>query len=144
MQKKAVRIICGKKYNAHTDPLFKSQNILKLYDLYKLQGIKLYSNIMDKKCPKYLQCNLQINATIHQYNTRQATNIYRQHANSRYDAICLSQKMYETWNVLPMQLKQLRENISSNRFIIHVKKFLSSEYNTTCNITNCFVCKQNN
>ena len=145
LQKRAIRIICGKKYNAHTDPLFKSQNILKFYDLYKLQGIKLYGNIIDKKCPKYLQNSIQINSSVHEHtcNARHASNIYRQHASSRYDAMCLSQKLYETWNSLPAQLRQIRDNISTNRFIVQVKKFLSSEYNTVCNITNCYVCQKN-
>ena len=32
--KKAVRYICNAAYNAHTDPLFKSLDILKFQDLY--------------------------------------------------------------------------------------------------------------
>ena len=35
LQKKAIRIITKSRYNAHTSPLFKNLNILKLDDLYK-------------------------------------------------------------------------------------------------------------
>ena len=34
LQKRSVRIITRSKYNAHTDPLFKSLNLLKLKDIY--------------------------------------------------------------------------------------------------------------
>ena len=34
MQKKAIRIIAGGKYNEHTNPLFKDLKILKLKDIY--------------------------------------------------------------------------------------------------------------
>ena len=33
LQKKAIRTICNAKYNAHTEPLFKSKKILPFYDL---------------------------------------------------------------------------------------------------------------
>ena len=40
-QKKAVRAITNSKYNAHTDPIFKALNLLKLFDLYKVSVQKL-------------------------------------------------------------------------------------------------------
>ena len=36
LQKHAIRIINNKGYRNHTDPIFKSQNILKIVDIYKL------------------------------------------------------------------------------------------------------------
>ena len=41
LQKKALCIITNSAYNAHTDPLFKNQNILKVKDLHKLHVGKL-------------------------------------------------------------------------------------------------------
>ena len=35
-RKKVLRIITLSKYNAHTDPLFKSLDLLKLYDILKV------------------------------------------------------------------------------------------------------------
>ena len=40
MQKRAVRIIAGKKYNDHTTPIFNELHILKLDDLYKAEVAK--------------------------------------------------------------------------------------------------------
>ena len=34
LQKKAIRIISLAKYNAHTEPLFKTLNLLKMNDIF--------------------------------------------------------------------------------------------------------------
>jgi len=36
LQKRAIRIITNKGHRSYTDPLFKSQNIPKIVDVYKL------------------------------------------------------------------------------------------------------------
>jgi len=42
LQKRAVRLITCSKYNAHTEPLFKSLNLLKLDDIMILKTLKFY------------------------------------------------------------------------------------------------------
>ena len=37
LQKRSLRIINNKGYRSHTDPIFKSEKILKVLDVYKLQ-----------------------------------------------------------------------------------------------------------
>ena len=72
IQKKAVRTITNSKYNAHTDPLFRNMNILKLTDIHKWQLCKLYFKHVNKKLSDYFySINMaQINSTIHQHRTR--------------------------------------------------------------------------
>jgi hypothetical protein len=53
-QKKAVRLICGKKYNAHTEILFKKLEILKLPDLIKTCKLKLIYQILHYHSPSLL------------------------------------------------------------------------------------------
>ena len=36
LQKRVVRIINNKRYRSHTDPIFKSENILNIVDIHKL------------------------------------------------------------------------------------------------------------
>ncbi len=45
------RIINHKKYRAHTDPLFKSNKILKLNDLYKFHVIIFMFDYLNNKLP---------------------------------------------------------------------------------------------
>ena len=42
LQKRAVRIITCSKYNAHTEPLFKTLNLLKVSDMFTLNLLKMY------------------------------------------------------------------------------------------------------
>ena len=51
LQKRAVRIINKTSYRAHTDPLFKADNILKLTDLYKLSSSLLIFDYKHDRLP---------------------------------------------------------------------------------------------
>ncbi len=42
LQNKCVRTITTSKYNAHTEPIFKCLNLLKVEDIFKLQVLKFY------------------------------------------------------------------------------------------------------
>ncbi len=67
LQKKIIRVITNNNYFAHTQPLFKQNKILKLFDINKLQ-IAIY---MYKKT----QTNNDINEPLHQYPTRTRQNL---------------------------------------------------------------------
>ena len=45
IKKRAIRIIATRKYNAHTEPLFKQLHLLKACDICKLQELKCYHKI---------------------------------------------------------------------------------------------------
>ena len=52
--KKSVQIITLSRYNAHTEPLFKNLNLLKVEDILKLQELKFYFRCIHKNLPAYL------------------------------------------------------------------------------------------
>ena len=52
LQKKAIRIINRKPFKAHTEPLFKSENILMLQDLYKMQVLIFMYDLQIGKLPR--------------------------------------------------------------------------------------------
>ena len=71
LQKKCIRIITNNKYNAHTDPLFKSLNLLKIHDIYLLNVLKFYYLYCHDQLPFYLQAFSFIRRSdIHNYSTR--------------------------------------------------------------------------
>ena len=57
-QKKAVRIIMGAKYNAHTEPIFKYLSLLKVNDLCNLHELKFCYKLENKLVPAYFQDNI--------------------------------------------------------------------------------------
>ena len=55
LQKKAIRAINSAGYNAHTEPLFKLYNLLKVEDIYKFRLIVFYHNLIYDKAPQHFQ-----------------------------------------------------------------------------------------
>ena len=71
LQKKAIRVITNSKYNAHTEPLFKTLKTLKVTDIFKLNVLKFYYKYKKNELPHFLQTfELITRADIHKYNTR--------------------------------------------------------------------------
>ena len=68
LQKRIMRVITNSKYIAHTDPIFKTLNLLKLPDLYRLQLYKLYYKIKKQTVPAYFRHILT--EVVNPYNTR--------------------------------------------------------------------------
>ncbi len=54
-RKKVIRIINIRKYNAHTEPLFKELKLLKVTDILRLHELKFYYKYKNNKLPHYLQ-----------------------------------------------------------------------------------------
>ena len=55
LQKKAVRVVNFKSPVAHTEPILKGMNQLKLPDMYTCQLLKLYYNLYRNKLPAYFE-----------------------------------------------------------------------------------------
>ena len=53
LQKKCIRIISLSKYNAHTEPLFKKYNLLKVQDIFMIQQLKFYHKFVNNNLPLY-------------------------------------------------------------------------------------------
>ena len=70
LQKRSVRIITRSKYNAHTDPLFKSLNLLKLKDLFELSVFKVYFKFKHNLLPVYIFNMFTESIRNHRYNLR--------------------------------------------------------------------------
>ena len=71
IQKKVIRIITCSRYNAHTEPLFKALNLLKIEHLYKINALKFYYKLKKQNVPLYFNSfNLDAMRDIHNYNTR--------------------------------------------------------------------------
>ena len=69
--KKAIRCINKLYYNAHTEPLFIRNKILKIDDLYKFELSKFMFDCINCILPTPILEYFINNATIHAYHTRQ-------------------------------------------------------------------------
>ena len=72
LQKRAIRVVTCSKFNAHTEPLFKSLNLLKLEDMLYVSVLKLYYRLCHWNLPAYVT-NLftrVVPGTTHDYDLR--------------------------------------------------------------------------
>ena len=71
-QKRLLRIITNSKYDAHTDPLFKQLELLKLSDLVTLNALKFYYKYSNMLLSEYFHnFNITTQGAHHTHNTRQ-------------------------------------------------------------------------
>ena len=75
LQKKAIRIMTASKYNAHTEPLFKQLNIMKVEDSFELQCLKFYYKFKTNTLLAFFDDIFTRNSDIHPYGTRGETNL---------------------------------------------------------------------
>ena len=71
VQNKVIRNVTISKYNAHTESLFKTLNLLKLDDIYNMFALKFYYNYWHKLIAHYfLSFHLTQRKDLYSYNIR--------------------------------------------------------------------------
>ena len=141
LQKKAIRIICSKKSNAHTDPLFKNLKLLKLNDIFTISKFKFYHKYINNKLPDNLQkLPLQLNQEIHQYNTRQSRNIYTPRFHHSYAKNCIRFDLPSTINTAPLHIQNKIYTHSIQGLANYMKNYYLQNYQESCVIANCYIC----
>ena len=91
-QKKAICAISSASHNAHTEPLFKIFNILKLNDIFNYRLLTFYYNLRHNKVPHYIatflpNTSIAINRYLLERRDCMYMNIYLKHANINYQFI---------------------------------------------------------
>ena len=140
LQKKAIRILCRSKYNAHTSPLFKQLSILTLEDIYKQQCTKLAVKRLKNELPSYISSLLPLSEDYHNYNTRHITDFRATVHRKKIHEQLLSVKVSNIWNNLPATIKS-SSLLSIKTFINSLKKHFISNYTSICRIKNCYICQ---
>lgn len=123
LQKKAIRTVSKSNYNAHTEPLFKKLQILKLKDICTFQLSKIMYSFINISLPDPLMTMFTVNRHIHSHETRC---LHQPHIQYRKTAFLSKTFIYlapEIWYKLPETIRQLRSQHSFNR---SVKIFLTN------------------
>ena len=116
LQKRAIRVISGAGFLDHTDPLFYSNKILKVNDLYK-QSIACYM---------YDHPNLlSAHAVTHNYNTRNRDRLVPPIEKLRSTEQSVIHKGIREWNEIPDNIKSC---VTKQSFKYHYKNYLLAQY----------------
>ena len=143
LQKRAMRIITSSKYNAHTDPIFKKLNLMKLSDIYNVSILKFYHKFKNNKLPNYFK-NIISSSPPHQYQTRGRNNLNFTYTRTSHAKHSIRNYMPSFLNTLPDSITDKVNTHSLHGFSMYCKRFYINEYENSCKIQNCYVCCQPN
>ena len=131
IQKRAIRIISFSEPKSHSEPLFKSLNLLKLNDVIELQILSFVQHQWSRRLlPPWFSKYLNFTSSAHSYSTTQSCNrnLYVASVNTTsYGLRSLNFTGPRLWNSLPTSIT----NSSSLR--IFRKTLKDSMLNCYCN-----------
>ena len=140
LQKKALRIIANSKFLAHTEPICKSLNLLKVQDIYQLAILKFYFKLINNELPQYFNTfTPTFSMGVNHYNIRnpcrQLPKIYHE-----FPKQSLRYKLNVVLNETDSNLISKAETISLYQFKLLIKSNMINKYKDTCEESNCYVC----
>ena len=143
IQKRAVRILTGSKYNSHTAPLFKQTNLLKVNNICKLNEIKFYYKLVNKQQPQYFNSRHKTNSDIHSHNTRRRNELHIPKTKHDFAKTYLRYRILQTINELPdtVTSKVYTHSVNGSRVTNYAKQYCIAAYKIECTIGNCYICQ---
>ena len=143
LQKKAIRILTKSKFNSHTEPLFKLNNLLKIEDIFHLNILKFYFNYCNHSLPEYFKSfNFTFRSDIHEHNTqnkemlstRRVLTKFAENNIRNYTPKLVNQTESSIINKIPTHNLQGFGN--------YIKKHYLNLYQIDCSIINCYICNR--
>ena len=140
LQKKAIRTITRSKYNAHTEPLFKQLNLLKVEDIFKVNILRMYYKCCNNTIPMYFRGMFPAQSTRHTHNTRAGSNPIMHHFNTAGGRYSIRHFVPELLRQTPSCIIDKIETHSLQGVARYAKTYYLSQYKAVCNIPNCYIC----
>ena len=152
LQKKAVRIISNSNYIAHSEPLLKELNLLKVEDIFHLKLLKFYYNLSYNLLPTYFDSYLEfINggnmppALLYNLRSDACLLIRPPRIFHKFSESCVLYQLVKLINhthvKYPDILTKVHEKSHSYYgFSFNVKSIYLAEYSLECNLIVCYKC----
>jgi hypothetical protein len=140
LQKKALRAITDSKYNAHTEPLLKELNIVKISDILILQCLKLYHKCLNNVAPVYFLSMFASREVTHDHYTRHRQSLYVPRPRLAQTEKCIRYYVPYLLSEMPDCITQKLYSHSLDGFSWYVKRYYVNSYKSVCSTPNCYVC----
>ena len=141
LQKKAVRIVSCSRYNAHTEPIFKSLKLLKISDILKLNILKMYFKFYHKLLPTYLS-NMFLQNDSHGYNLRASYVLKVPKCRTNYVKQSIRFMLPNVINSADSCVIDKVQTHCYSGFGYYFKHKTIDEYSNQCIIVNCYICNR--
>ena len=132
LQKRAIRSINKSAYNSHTEPLFKSSNIMKIEDVYKYKMALFMFDFSHGRLPLSFDSMFKFTHEIQNYRvTRQSHKIYIPRCKGEFVRKLPYHTLPSAWNIWS---ELICSDITRNKF---KHKLKSTFIDTYLNIVKC-------
>jgi len=145
LQKRAIRIIKGTSYNAHTEPIFRELELLKLQDLCALHDLKFCYKFTNNILPVYFNSVFTRNSDNHSFPTRNANDFQITNIRNSFAKNNIRYRIPVAYNNCPninIIIKEKIQTHSITGFSCYLKNNLLQNYFFACNIDICYICKR--
>ena len=140
LQKRSVRIISRSKYNAHTDPLFKILNLLKLKDIFELSVLKLYFKFKHNLLPVYTSNMFTESIRNPHYNLRARGPLELANPTTVSGEKCLRCYLPNCINNSVSEVLDKVITHSYEGFSFFIKRAKVNSYRINCTVPDCYIC----
>ena len=144
LQKRFVRIISSSRYNAHSEPLFKVLDILKIEHLFSQNCLKFLYKLKKCQLAKYFssfQCVPRF--LIHDHDARGASKVNTLYTRTHVATKCMRSHLPLLLNDTPEIILNEINTHSIQGFSFFIKQYHLSQYTTQCYVRGCYVCNSN-
>ena len=140
LQKRSVRIITRSKYNAHTDPLFKSLNLLKLKYIFELSVLNLYFKFKHNLLPVYSSNMFTESIRNPHYNLRARGPLELSNPTTVSGEKCLRCYLPNFINNSASEVLDKVNTHSYKGFSLLIKRTKMNSYRINCTVPDCYIC----
>ena len=140
LQTKAIMIMTASKYNAHTEPIFKQLNIMKVEESFELQCLNFYYKFKTNTLPAFFDNIFTRNSDIHPYGTRGRDQLHFFPYKKTGVSKCLRDSIPNLINDLTPNTRCQLDTLSLEGFSSYYKSFVINAYDPLCHVPNCYIC----
>ena len=138
LQKRAVRIISGKKSISHTEPLFKKLKLLKIEDLVYLKLYKFCYKLEKRNLPFYFLDNLFVKVNSVHTRSLRTSDMYRiPRLRHEFARNSISYSATNAYNNCPEIIRTKINTHSMKGFANYIKHYYLGSYQSLCTVRNC-------
>ena len=141
LQKRAIRSITLSSYLAHSEPIIKSLNLLKVTDMFKLCQIKFYYKNISRNLPEYF-LGLNFARKCQRYNMRNINDLNIIIIKHEFATKCILYSIPKCINSLTLLTKDKLLTHSYSGVIINTRNYFINCYQSQCFVLNCYVCNR--
>ena len=135
-----MRIITCSKYNAHTEPIFKSLKLLKVEDIFKISLLKFLYKLEKGLLPTYFTGMFVSNTANHGYGTRYRDMRGPPVPNTSAAQATIRHYLPKFLENVPNTIKDKIHTHSLQGFTHYTKMYFIGNYRTECDTPNCYIC----